>query len=440
MYHNIEKLAANTADLRRFARQHIWNAPNRGFGARAERAMEELPGLRRELRGAERAAAQYEQDLPRLRAEAEASYQEQLREHEENERLRQSTWERDKDVEGWRAADDMARARAERELAAGSPPERVSAILDHTIRTNAKTYGPPAPRFAPRIRAVPDQSADHRRADELREQIAGARESARSHEAAYDMVADRLILHGSHESSGARLLSALHENNERLAGQRIERVLGRRWQDATRRNPMPQAAADVLHMSSHATPSVPLRDVNIANTAWGPEAADLQSRVHNLRHSPRSFATEIEGIGRGVPGAQQILENARILPGAPVPETPGYVQHAQQRLIGAGAGAAPSPAVQQRLQQIVDMHQANTAPTGPARLNSNELRMIDESFHRQYNPQFPQLLSRDPVTHAKVPVSTPQTPTTPLPAEQRGAFREALAAQPGLTRKQFLAR
>ena len=83
------------------------------------------------------------------------------------------------------------------------------------------------------------------------------------------------------------------------------------------------------------------------------------------------------------------MQHAGMLPGGPQEAAPRYVQHAQQRLAD---GAPMSPMVQRRLQGIVDQHARSTAPV--ERLNRNELRMIDDEFHRTYNPHIPQLLSR----------------------------------------------
>jgi hypothetical protein len=316
---------------------------------------------------------------------------------------------------------------------------------------------------------------------------------------AYNTRHDTLDIHGPQEGPTYRMLSALHESNERRATREIARKMGyptpaaydyaRLAGDA----PHVQAASDVLPNSSHMTPSVPLRDMNIANTAHGQGADELRDLVHGLRGTPNvdqrnvesnlygsligwgmgqqealgnlagraadfgrqvvsnpgehvggllsSIAggggglggllggmfggggeagrimadarsvydgalgatreglarghednparTELEHIGHALPNARRIMQHAGILPGGQADAAPQYVQHAQQRLAD---GAPMSPMVRQRLQGIVDQHAHTTAPA--QRLNRNELRMIDDEFHRTYNPDIPQLLSR----------------------------------------------
>lgn len=468
MRSNLVKLAADTDVLRRFARQHIWNAPHRSLSDAVE----------------ENSARGRKANLARERELIANLEREQRRQHT----LAQATLAAQRSE-----SSDMYAQMRERINASNSPwkEDHLRQLAEEEARRNADLV-----RLTSRT-VNPDLA---RRAAELRENMKrymspeaqqARREAAYAPEAKYNPIHDRIYLHGRGTGGGDRLISALHENNEREAEIDIVRRLRLEGVDPIKRvlgrgGRFPQTADQVLPQSSHFTPSIPLRDVNIANTATGPDAANLQARVQDLRFTPRMGGrTEIEEIGQMVPGAQRILENSRILPGAPVPETPDYVRHAQRRLrgenpnalghrifdalgvpldepyerregdgllrrttgavrdwatqrgysdrlVGAGTLAPPSPAVQQRLQQIVDTHQANVAPSEPARLNRNELHMIDSSFHRTYNPQFPQLLAK------RAP--SPQVPATPLPVEQRSAFREALSAQPGLTRKQFLSR
>lgn len=467
-YGNLEKLAADTAVLRRYARQHIWNAPHRGFGDAVEE--NSARGRKTNIARERRLLEHLKSEQRRQQELAEAAL---VAQRSQNSNLYAKMRER------INASDSPSKEYHIRQLAEDEA-RRDADLVRSTSRMVDPNLAQGVAEYEGRIREYLSPEAQRAR-----------REAAYGTVAEYHPIYDRISVHGRGTGGGDRLLAALHENNEREADINIVRKLGLQGVDPTARvlgrgGRFPEIASNVIPQSSHFTPSVPLRDVNIANTATGPDAENLQARVQELRFTPRMGGnTEIEDIGQTVPGAQRILENARILPGAPVPETPGYVRHAQRRLrgenpnalghrffdslgvpldepyerrpgdgllrrtagavrdwaiqrgygdrlIGVGTVSPPSPAAQQRLQQIVDTHQANIAPSGPARLNRNELRMVDDSFHRTFNPQFPQLLAR------RAP--SLQTPTTPLPAEQRSAFREALAAQPGLTRKQFLAR
>ena len=315
---------------------------------------------------------------------------------------------------------------------------------------------------------------------------------------AYNTRHDTIDIHGPQEGPTYRMLSALHENNERRATREITRRMGYPTPAAydyarlAGAAPGVQLASDVIPNSSHATPSVPLRDMNIANTAHGQGADELRDLVYGMRGTPnvdqnnvtsniygsligwgmgqqdalRNLAgratdfgrqvisnpgehmggllssiasgggglggllggmfgggeagrlvadarsvydgalgatreglarghednparTELENIGHALPNARRIMQHAGMLPSDQADAAPRYVQHAQQRLAD---GAPMSPMVQQRLRGIVDQHAHATAPA--QRLNRNELRMIDDEFHRTYNPDIPQLLSR----------------------------------------------
>lgn len=443
MYSNLEKFAADTDVLRRFARRHIWNAPHRDFGRKAESAMTELREARRALRDEQRASARWASSPDGAQRELAARaerHQEEMKKWERERQAALDAWAGDEFQHRRQLINDRYekyRTRAQKFIEEGDTPAEAAEWLAEQRGNLETSFGPLRDlREAPVLDTSPPMNPHKVRIDteivpsveRLRGRAEGLGSARGAH---YDFNTGRISLHGRREGSAERLLVALHENNERQAAQRIERALGRRYGDS--QGPMPRFAADVLPRSSHMTPSVPLRDINIANTAWGNEAAGLQDRVRGWRLIPRENTpkSEIAELADRVPGAGEILRNAQILPGASVPQTPRYVQHAQQRLIGAAADAPPSPAVQQRLQQIVDTHQASVAPLSNPRLNRNELHMIDSSFHRTFNPEFPQLLAK------RVP--SPQAPATVLPMEQRDAFREALAAQPGLTRKQFLA-
>jgi len=360
-HYNLEKLAADTRVLRRFARRNIWRAPHRGLGDEAEAAIAAGPRLRREMRRAE----------------------------------------------------------------------------SHLRRFPHDNDGNPIPVDRAMAQRISDA---HTRVGTAREALSENRRVVSEFQGEYDPVRDRINLHGvqddlARRGPGPRLLTALHENNERIAARGIAAKMRTTLAGAAARNPTadqetywPRAASDVLPLSTHMTPSVPLRDINIANTATGDNAEELRQYVRHLRRTPH-YHNEVTEIAADVPGARALLQSAGMISGGVRPATPGYVAHAANRL--QSEGAALSPTVRARLQRMVDTHAANIAPP-PARLNRNELRMIDDEFHKKYNPDFPQLLAR----HAP----TPRAPLTPLPAGYLQAYENAIKEEPGLTRKQFLAR
>jgi len=415
-HYNLEKLAADTRVLRRFARRNVWNAPHRTMGRDVE---------------ANR-AVNVRRHLARLQGEID----------EEMQRHRQFHSGRKVELDAERARVDQARAWAEeaRRMRAGDPAtmtQRGVELADEMVQLHERNYK--------RMASDDPVSFMRDRAERLRrdkasymspEQVSARRAAAREAEASYNSNTGALNVHGADyggAGSAGRLYMALHEDNERRASEEIRRKLRFGADPAGRRKLLQNVnfATSRLSASSHATPSIPLRDLNIANTATGPEASELRRVVDWSRRTNRGEArlpAEIDQIAAEVPGARAVLQGAGMISGGVRPATPGYVTQATNRL---QSEAPLSPTVRARLQQMVDRHAERIAP-GPARLNRNELRMIDDEFHKLHNPDLPQLLLRRGPSQP--------APATPLPTEQRDAFREALKGQPGLTRKQFLAR
>jgi len=371
--YNLEKLAADMGVLRRFARRNIWSAPDRSFGPVAEGAMSARRELARELRvdtrRATRAAA-HKARVDALRAEAVSA-------------------DRSAAQVKLRASLNRERLRGARDIASGEAPEVVRADTLEAMRHRVAQHRANASRWGTNVTAPPAPLAPmtNMQRGAVQDELAAARSSSRMNWGANN---DRGVveMHGPWSGPEERLMVAMHERNEGLAQRGMLRRMG--LKSVPDGGDLPRIGADVLPMSTHQTPSVPLRDVTLANTATGAGADKLRDVMRAARLTPgASGQSELGAMGEALPGAKRIMQGAGVLPGAPAVETPRYVAHARQRL----AEGDISPVVEQRLRGIVSRHEAASA-VGPGRFNRNELRLIDDEFHRKFNPGFPQLRSR----------------------------------------------
>lgn len=373
-YDNLEKLAADMGVLRRFARRRVWNAPNRSFGPVVEGAMGARRELAKELRVDTRRATNM--DAYRRRADA----------------LRAEAYGVDKSraQEKLRASLAGERARGAKDLARGTEPAEAYADTLEAMRDKVDAFRRGSSRWGTRVElpAPPTAPMNIMQRGAVRDELAAARRDSMRNWGANNTLGG-VEVHGPWGGPEERMMVALHERNEGLAQRGMMRRLGINAlpEDGSG---LPRIGADVLPMSSHQLPSVPLRDVTLANTATGEGADRLREVMRGARLTPGAGGmSELGAMGEALPGAKRIMQGAGVLPGAPLPETPRYVQHAQRRLAAGGN----TPAVERRLRSVVDAHAANTA-AGPGRFNRNELRMIDDEFNRKFNPQFPKLLSR----------------------------------------------